>query len=227
MPIAVILPAAGGDARAHLTAEALRRQRTAPVATVSSVVDALNAAGELTDEWIWLLEGGVVPKPGALQALLDVALRFERPPALLASTVLTPEGTLDRASAPVAEVRRAERVLDACEHGCVALRVARSGSLLVRAGALAGLDVKDTSLVDRDLQWTALLLRREWGVLVPNSVVIRSVRSTRVSPQRVLARLASSIGMLSKVEAADRPWFAYQLAAQGLASLIDPRRGER
>jgi hypothetical protein len=217
--IAVILPARGGDAGP--TVEALARQsRPADRVVVAGPGDPLPVDSESDAPWLWLLERGVVPEPSALEMLLDAAERIgaSPEPVLLASKLLTPDGTLDHASVPVAEVHTPGRLLSALEHRVAALRLARGGSLLVRGDALrvAGV-VSAKSAVERDLEWTARLLGHELGVLVPASVVVRPAAAARPRAH-LAARLASAGRLLAALEGRERAWFAVHLCEQALAS---------
>jgi hypothetical protein len=217
--IAVILPARGGEA--NPTVEALARQtRPADRVVVAGPGDPLPVDSESGAPWLWLLDRGVVPEPRALETLLDAAERIaaSSEPVLLASKLVTPGRTLDPTSVPVAEVHTPVRLLSALEHRVAALRLARSGSLLVRGDALreAGV-VSATSAVERDLEWTARLLGRELGVLVPASVVVRPPAAARPRA-RPAARLASVARLLAGLEGRERAWFAVHLCERALAS---------
>jgi hypothetical protein len=213
-PAAVILPAEG--AFAGPTRDALERQTRPPeriivVESASGFSEAIHEASGCDRSWVWLLDSGVLPEPGALESLLAAA---ESSPAaaLLVSKVLTPEGTLDLPSLPVPEVHRGERVLAALERRAVALRVARRGSMLVRHDTLQGLDARQA--LDRDLEWTARLLRREPGLLVPASIVVRA-QARRL---KAGAQVATKLRLLAALEGNERLWFAVHFGEQALSS---------
>lgn len=212
--IAVILPAAGAEA--NPTVEAVARQsRPADRIVVAGAGDPLPTDSE-PDSWVWLLESGVAPEPGALETLLDAAAAMNASPApvLLASKVVTPSGALDPASEPVAEVHTPRRLLAALEHRVVSLRVARGGSLLVRGRALRDAGVTDAAAAaERDLEWTAQLLGRELGVLVPGSVVVRPQPAVQRARQ-----IASTIRLLARLEGRERLWFAVHLGERAQAA---------
>jgi hypothetical protein len=159
---------------------------------------------------LWLLDAGVLPEPDALERLLEAAESASQPPALLVSKILAPDGKLDEGSLPVPEVHRTDRVLAALEQHAVALRVARRGSMLLRADEGARFA---TGLVsDRDLEWTARLLRDKRGLLVPSSVAVRDAGRTRPP------RLKDALRLLAALEPKERLWFAAHLGEQALAS---------
>jgi hypothetical protein len=122
---------------------------------------------------------------------------------------------------PVSHLR-AELVLAALGHRCVAVRIARSGSLLVHGPALARVGVTSaSSLVDRDLEWTGRLLGRGTGVLVPSSVAVCTPDGRPLSVRSAYARVAASIRMLAGLNTEDdRVWFAVHLAERALESAV-------
>jgi hypothetical protein len=234
-----VLPARGGLDGADTTIDALERQTVRPAATVlidplegrirdagrkprivATLADALRIAAKLGDPWLWLLNSGVVPEPTALENLLGPLADMDPRPVLLASKVVTPDGNLDAAATAVADSHRADRVLTALDRRCLAVRAARSGSMLVHGPALVQTGLTSVSaLVDRDLEWTARLLGPSTGVLVPASVAIRPSDGRPLPLRSAYVRVAASIRMLAALEPKDdRVWFAVHLAERGLAS---------
>jgi hypothetical protein len=216
----VIVPAEGASVAPTLAA--LERQTCAPrrivvVKSPAEFDDAIRTASECDPSWVWLLDSGMAPEPRALERLLAAAESGNPPPVLLVSKVLTPAGTLDPLSLPVPEVHRGDRVLAALERRAVPLRVARRGSMLVRHQAVQEGDARRA--LGRDLEWTARLLRREPGQLVPLSVAVRADAGGR--PQR--ARIAATLRLLHALEPRERLWFAVYLSELALAS----RRGRK
>jgi GT2 family glycosyltransferase len=213
-PAAVILPADGVSAETTVEAldhQSLRPGRIIVVGSAAEFSEAIQAASECDPSWVWLLDSGVLPEPTALESLLAAA---ESGPAvaLLVSKVLAPGGTVDLLSLPVPEVHRGDRVLTALEHRAVPLRVARRGSMLVRHEAVQQLDAGQA--LDRDLEWTARLLRREPGLLAPTSVVVRAQTTRRTAR----AQVASTLRLLAALEPRERLWFAVHFGEQALIS---------
>jgi len=212
-PAVVILPAEGADAGA--TVEALERQTRAPAQIIvvesgAQFADAIHDATAADPSWVWLLDSGVLPEPNALESLLSAA-ESSAAAALLVSKVLSADGTLDPLSLPVPEVHRGERVLAALEQHAVALRVARRGSMLIRRDALQTIDARQ--VLERDLEWTARLLKREPGLLVPASVVVRAQTQQRMAR----AQVATTLRLLAALEGRERLWFAVHFGEQALA----------
>ena len=211
----------GGDESAEgVTRAALARQTRPPDETVSvrDLAEALDAADAHGADWLWLLDRGTRPEPDALDRLLEVVERGDPlpEPALLASRVVTPDGELDPAAAPTVDTRRFALVADTFSHGLIPLRVAAGGSLLVRARAIERPRGRSHPIV-----WTARLLRRSAGVLVPASVVVRDRPGASLELRARLAQLFS--GGLALYE---KPWFAFRLLEEAVgAARRAPRAG--
>ena len=216
-PAAVIVPfrAVSSD---H-TVEALARQTLAPerilvVASDTRLRDAIETAAESDSAWVWLLDAGVVPDPAALEQLVGATRRAKPTPALAASKVLAPDGTLDLVSAPVPEVHRRDYVLGALEQRAVPLRLARRGSLLVRHDALRASGALDS--FDRDREWTVRLLGRQPGILAPTSVAVRT-QGDVASGTGGGTDLITALRVLAALEPRERLWFAAHFGEQALA----------
>ena len=224
---ALVASAAGGDS-ISLTGGALERQTRAPdeVLTLPRAVDgALSAALATQATWIWLLDGSAVPEPAALETLLSVPecngdLPF---PALLASKVVLSDGSLDKASLPVAQIRDPDFAISSFERRVLSIRVARRGSVLVHRSGLEAIHSKWPSLTPfaDDLEWSARLLKHRPGLLVPASVAVRLQRGRRTRPRVVGLELARRTRLLlgDAIEFGDKPWFAFRFVEEALAEL--------
>lgn len=203
------VPAA--DAVRGFDVEAVIPTQGAPAPALAAALPEALATGA---EWIWVLDGHAVPEPGALEALLAVA---DPPgslpaPALLASRVSRPDGSLHPDALPWPEIFEKEITTAAVGHRLVSLRAARPGSLLVRADAVRrhGLPRADFVSHGEILEWTARLLRDERGYLVPTSVALRADRDSP-NPRRELRNRARMLrgdtwGREEKL------WFGFLLA---------------
>ena len=182
--------------------------------------EALAAAMGSGAEWIWQLDASVVPEPPALERLLEALDRLGPlpAPALLASKVVSEDGSLDPSSLPVPDVRDVDHAVAAFGQRVLVVRVARSGSLLIRRSALE----RHSPRREPDMEWTARLLKHELGLLVPASVVVR--RSTAARPEAAgLVRLLVS----DALEPAEKPWFALRLAEVAAGAARRAARGAR
>jgi GT2 family glycosyltransferase len=215
-----------GEALAAVRRQTEQAQRV--VATSAPSWHAALAAADGTEPWLWLVDGDVVPEPGALAALRDV---LDAPgdlpaPCLLAATVLGPDGELDPSAAPWPPLHDRTIAIAAAARGLAAIRLARWGALLVARDALArhGLPRAGFAGGADDLDWTARLLREDPGYLVPGS------RATRPAPARRRAREWADRARMLRSPAwlpLEAPWFAYASALEGAGRLRRPSRSPR
>lgn len=215
--------AEGGSLEA--TVEALERQTRPPdevIALPPGGHEALPTGLAARADWVWLLDGSVVPEPAALETLLGASGQWDElpVPGLLASKVVLPDGSLDKASLPVAQIRDPDVTVSSFERHLLSIRVARRGSLLVHRWALEAMDSqwpKLTPFAD-DLEWSARLLKDRLGLLVPGSVAVRSQGGQAALPGRELARRIRLL-LGDAIEFGDKPWFAFRFAEEALAEL--------
>jgi hypothetical protein len=210
-----------GDARAAL--DALERQTRPPneVVVLGPGEDA-RAALDRGAAWLWLLEGDVAPEEGALEALLDGLERMRSLPApvLLASKVLTPEGSQDPASKPVVYTLDLDLAVAACERRLLLVRIVPRGSVLVHR---RGVDAAAPGAGADGSEWSARLLKREPGLLVPQSVAIR--RGAR-EPRPSLGTLARLV-VGDALRPPERTWLAFRLLEEAIAASRWPARASR
>lgn len=126
-------------------------------------------------DWIWLMDDDVVPHPNALKGLLSARASFppDRAPILLASKIVTPDGAIDAATVPWVKRRDMESMCFAAEHQTLSLRVNSFVAVLIHRSMIEkhGLPVKDYFIWLDDVEYTARILRTDFGVLVPQSLV--------------------------------------------------------
>ena len=213
------------------TVGALQRQTRQPDRIVIAAPGQPAGVGLLGQEsWLWLLDGGVSPQPDALERVLGVAAGSSQlpAPALLASKVVLPDGSLDSLSLPTAQVRDPDLAVAAVEHRLLSLRVARRGSLLVMRSALEAVTSRRPHLdvLADDLEWTARLLGEHQGFLVPASVAVRETGTGRtrgaLAGRELLGRGRLLLG--DAIERGDKPWFAFRFLEEALAELSGVRR---
>jgi rhamnopyranosyl-N-acetylglucosaminyl-diphospho-decaprenol beta-1,3/1,4-galactofuranosyltransferase len=138
---------------------------------------------------VWAMDDDTIPQPGALGALLGARVRYQgRAPAIVASTVLWTDGRPHPMNTPRRRpvVAAAERTA-AAACGCVPIRSASFVSVLVDAAECRrlGLPKADFFLWNDDFEFTTRLLRRNVGLLCPDSVVVHKTKtfgSTDVDP---------------------------------------------
>jgi hypothetical protein len=208
--ICAVVGLSAGDLEAAVAAQTSPPERvvTGPGGLRTLVERALDTG----PQWLWLLDGSSVPRPGALAALREALERLDDlpDPAVLGGVLLTPEGGVDEARSlwyrpnqlDVAMVSVGRRLLPIC---------ASSGPALVRArSAQAQLPSRRARLEPGALiEWTARLLRFATGYLVPDSEA-EAKRSGHdpVHEPRVVARLllGTAFGWFDRVR------LAYELA---------------
>ncbi len=130
-------------------------------------------------EWIWLMDDDTIPTPTCLQALLDAAAVVPgRTPALLSSKVIWTDGQLHPMNYQGFERELTARVVEASELGLMPLRTATFVSLLVNRRGVDehGLPLRRYFLWSDDIEYTARILRREPGYLVPASVSLHKTQ---------------------------------------------------
>jgi hypothetical protein len=179
------------------------------------VRDAVLVGGDAAD-WVWLVDGDTEPAPGALAELAAVAQGRDGvpTPALLTSKVVGRDGRLDHAAAPWPPLHDRSGAIGAARHRLAAVRLARWGSLLVSADAVARHGPPRADLIDGsdDLDWTARILRDGRGYLVPESVVVRE-RPRRGGGRRLLGTTRMLAG--SGLDPHERLWFVYASLLEG------------
>ena len=210
---------AGGAGWRDRTLAALERQSRPPDGVVCVERPAGSREARAGDfAWLWLLDEGTAPEPDALERLLD-ALDDLGPlpmPVLLASQVVGPDGSVDRRSLPVPAVAR-ELVVGAVGRRLLAIRAARRGSILVARGGIERCGLPRPDRPGDDLVWTARLLRRDPGLLVPASLVRRGSvdRAAALVSPAGWARLLFG----GALRPGEKPWFAFRLAEEALAEI--------
>jgi GT2 family glycosyltransferase len=138
---------------------------------------------------IWAMDDDTIPQQGALGALLAARARYQgRAPAIVASTVLWTDGRQHPMNTPRRRplAAAAERTAAAAS-GCVPIRSASFVSVLFDAAECRrlGLPKADFFLWNDDFEFTTRLLRRNVGLLCPDSVVVHKTKtfgSTDVDP---------------------------------------------
>jgi hypothetical protein len=232
-----VLPPEGGGS-VEPTVTALDRQSRQPdecavVQHAAGFEDALGGALHAGVEWLWLLDGSVVPEPHALESLLGALDRVDliAAPVILASKVVMPDGALDPRSLPVPHVHEPDRVVAAFEQRLLAVRLVRRGSVLVHRRGIEreGLPRTGSVFFGDDLVWTGRLLRDEPGLLVPASVVVRRPPSERSVKRGKRTSVAAGLRLLTSDALApgEKPWFGGRLGEEMLGMLRGSLAGLR
>jgi len=129
-------------------------------------------------DWIWLMDDDTIAAPTALERLLAAHAQFppEDQPRVLASKVEWTDGTLHPMNLPTLKKPHfdAERSIMAVEHATASVRWASFVSVLLQRSLVTqyGLPWGDYFIWNDDTEYTARILRHEFGVMVPASVVV-------------------------------------------------------
>jgi len=136
-------------------------------------------------DWFWLMDDDTIATPTALEeALAPLASLNGLPaPAVIASKVLWTTGELHPMNLPWPRWKPYDVALNAAERGLFPMRAASFVSVLVRRTAVAreGLPLKHYFIWGDDIEYTARLLRRDVGYLVPRSVAYHKTSSAKPS----------------------------------------------
>jgi hypothetical protein len=155
-------------------ADAVAAQERPPGGTVADAGLARGHERALAGgaDWVWVLDGSVTPRPGALAALVDAAerLRDLDPPRLLAGVVIGADGEVDQRRSLWFRRNQIDLALSAAAQRVAPIRAA-AGSVLVARGAVATVPPPPTAPLDPGalLEWTAQILRAGTGYLAADS----------------------------------------------------------
>ena len=138
--------------------------------------------------WIWMMDDETLPARGALEALLaPLADLGSLPrPALLASKVVWRDEELHPRDAPWPRWRKDRDVtVSAAAKGLLSVRATTYVSIVVARGALERSGMPDSRypVAGDDIEFTARLLRREAGYLVPGSLVRHETADNLPAPR--------------------------------------------
>jgi hypothetical protein len=204
-------------ARADLDA-CIAAQERAPDAVVRStsvLSSGLAEALEAGPDWLWILDGTALPRPAALARLLERGGDHGDVPApdALASAVLAADGSVATSHAPRFRRGETDLAMRAALVRMLPVRAARAGSLLVRADAARdaappppGLDAPAAALA-----WTARILRRGAGYLVPASLA-----DAVPAPERAAEADVKAVAVLladGGFDLRERVWLAAEAAS--------------
>lgn len=143
--------------------------------------EGLLRAYRLGFDWIWAIDDDTIPRPDALQAMLDAHDRFPdgQRPVILSSQVVWTDGNPHPHNRPHSRRIDADYLMLAASHSTLAVRNASFVSLLLSRAAIAehGLPYPDFFIWNDDVEYTARILRRGCGVYVPASVVVHKTKS--------------------------------------------------
>ncbi len=132
--------------------------------------------------WLWVMDDDTIPRPDALERLLEAPERLDEPsepPALLVSKVVWTDGRVHPMNPPRLDMGDMDALVRGIERGVVPLRLSTFPSLLVRSTAVKrhGLPRKEFFIWSDDIDFTARILRHEPGYFVPASVAVHKTEA--------------------------------------------------
>jgi len=135
-------------------------------------------------DWIWTLDDDSIPHRSALAALLNGRERFPagHRPDLLASKVVWIDGALHPMNVQKPKLYNPEEQFAAAEHGTMAIRFTSFVSMLIHRRLIEtyGLPIPGYFFWNDDVEFSARILRREFGVMVPSSLVVHKTHEKHV-----------------------------------------------
>jgi GT2 family glycosyltransferase len=173
--------------------------------------EGIKRAYEEGYDWVWVMDDDTIAEPDSLRALLAAKDSFEEAerPCLLASKVVWTDGSLHPMN--IATSKRldqdAEGVLLAAQHSAVSMRWVSFVSALLHRGVVSrhGLPIADYFIWNDDAEYTARVLRREFGVMVPASRVVHKTEKKHTAldaaPQRYYYQVRNLVWMLTRSDA--------------------------
>ena len=180
-------------------------------------------------DWLWILDPGTVPEPGALDALRTLVADPDGlpEPLVLASKVVGADGEPDRAALPYPEMFEKDVTVAAARRRLLQVRALRPGAVLVARQAIErfGLPRTDIGPPFDMVEWTARMLRswEDAGYLVTTSV---ARRDGAAAPRQSLRDRAIATLRGPGWTPTEKLWNAYLLAL-GAATRGEPERAPR
>lgn len=160
-------------------------------------------------EWIWVMDDDTIADPSALSELLLAHQRFdkEQQPKLLASKVIWIDGSLHTMNGPAVKISDNESLILAAQHSTLSVRHTTFVSTLLHKTAVQqyGLPIADYFIWVDDVEYTARILRNEFGVLVPNSLVLHKTAKKHTwkddNPAKAYYHVRNNVWMLTRSSA--------------------------
>lgn len=131
-------------------------------------------------EWLWILDDDTMANENALEEFIGKYDTFpsEKKPVVLASKVLWTDGTPHPMNFSVIRNGEYEQSLFAAEYGTINIRSSSFVSFMVNSTMIDkyGLPIKEYFIWNDDAEYSARVLKNEFGVLCPSSVVIHKTK---------------------------------------------------
>ncbi len=155
-------------------------------------------------EWIWVMDDDTIPDPNALSELFLAHQRFdkEQQPKLLASKVIWLDGSLHSMNMPGTKTMDFAKLALATQYSTLSIRYSTFVSTLLHRTTVDkyGLPISDYFIWADDAEYTARILRNEFGVFVPTSLVLHKTvnnHTWRDKPEKAYYHVRNNVWMLT------------------------------
>jgi GT2 family glycosyltransferase len=204
------------------TAEMLAREFTAedfPAVRVLNLPKNVGGAGGFNEgmrrahaegyDWVWVMDDDTIAEPDSLAELFAARGRFPegRRPCLLASKVVWTDGSLHYMNPSWVKLAELEDMYLAVQHSAMSIRSTTFVSMLMHRSLIEryGLPIADYFIWGDDTEYTARVLRREFGVMVPASRVVhkteKNYTALDAAPRKYYFHVRNAIWMLTRSDA--------------------------
>jgi GT2 family glycosyltransferase len=166
-------------------------------------------AHERGSEWLWLMDDDTIPSRTALQELLAARARFTAgdQPNLLASKVVWTDGSLHTMNPCLVKQPDLEALYRSVEQGTMSIRTSTFVSCLLHRDLVRryGLPIADYFIWGDDTEYTARILRSEFGVMAPASIAVHKTAKKHTAldapPQRYYYHVRNMLWMITRSRA--------------------------
>ncbi len=173
--------------------------------------EGLRQAMALGSEWIWVMDDDSIPACDALATLLNKQSEFTAvKPYLLASKVLWTDQTLHSMNIPSLKIDEPELAFYAARHGALSIRSTSFVSMLIHRSLVEkyGYPIKDYFIWNDDYEYSARILRHEFGIAVPDSLVCHKTQKKHIpvfdSGDRYFYEVRNKLWMLLRTDSWNR-----------------------
>jgi rhamnopyranosyl-N-acetylglucosaminyl-diphospho-decaprenol beta-1,3/1,4-galactofuranosyltransferase len=192
------------------SAEVLRLQKN--VGGAGGFHIGMKVAAERRYDWLWLMDDDTIPETGALHELLRALERFEDEPrpVVLASKVIWSDGLLHTMNPSYVKSGDLEALYRSAARATLSIRSTTFVSCLLHRTAIEryGLPNAGYFIWGDDTEYTARILRSEFGVVVPASIALHKTAKKHTAldatPERYAIHVRNTVWMLLRSPAWER-----------------------
>ncbi len=163
-------------------------------------------------DWLWLMDDDTITEPTTLEELLRVPHLFAPAsrPLLLASKVIWTDGSLHYMNPVRTKLQDLEALYRSVARATLSIRSATFVSCLVHRELVTryGLPIADYFIWGDDTEYTARVLRENFGVMVPASIAMHKTARKHTAldapPDRYYYHVRNIVWMLTRSDAWSR-----------------------